>query len=67
MASQNRPLSKEKAPDPATTYERAKPENESTDGSLTAPKQRPHEAADQNERAVTNHHTRHQDGKSKSD
>jgi hypothetical protein len=34
MQSQNRPASKEQAPDPATSYERAKPEKEAGMGRL---------------------------------
>jgi hypothetical protein len=41
MPSQNRPASKEQAPDPATSYERAKPEKESETGQLDAPKVAP--------------------------
>jgi hypothetical protein len=37
MASQNQPASPSQAPDPATNYERAKPENEPGMGSLDSP------------------------------
>ena len=37
MASENRPLSPSQAPDPATSYERAKPEKESGMGKLDSP------------------------------
>jgi hypothetical protein len=37
MASQNRPASPSQAPDPATNYERAKPEKEAGMGSLDSP------------------------------
>ena len=37
MAEQNRPASPAQAPDPATSYERAKPEKEAGMGSLDSP------------------------------
>jgi hypothetical protein len=37
MASENRPLSPSQAPDPATSYERAKPEKEAGMGKLDSP------------------------------
>jgi hypothetical protein len=37
MPSQNRPASPNRAPDPATNYERAKPENEAGMGDLDSP------------------------------
>jgi hypothetical protein len=37
MASQNRPASPDQAPDPATNYERAKPETEAGMGDLDSP------------------------------
>ena len=54
MASQNRPSSKKDAPDPATNYERAKPEKEAGMGRLDAPKPAADENADRSQDAVHN-------------
>lgn len=54
MAQQNRPSSNEKAPDPARSYERAKPEAEAGMGRLSTPPRRPHESKDKQFNAVTN-------------
>jgi hypothetical protein len=51
MPSQNRPSSKEQAPDPATSYERAKPEKESATGRLDVDKIRPADRKDQHNQA----------------
>ena len=56
MASQNRPASPKHAPDPATSYERAHPENEAGMGQLdmedVIPEDRPDRGAD----AIRNNH-----------
>ncbi len=55
MANQMRPSSNEEAPDPAVTYERAKPEREAGMGSLKAVKNPPRsEVGDKMEEAVPN-------------
>lgn len=56
MASQNRPLSAKNAPDPATTYERAKPENENGQGDLDRKEPDRQEKADHHLKAITNNH-----------
>lgn len=50
---QMRPASKELAPDPATTYERAKPEKEAGMGRLDNNDATPADAPDRMEQAVT--------------
>jgi hypothetical protein len=52
--SQIRPLSPAQAPDPATVYERAKPENESGMGRMDNNVSTPEKSADKMEHAVTN-------------
>lgn len=54
MAEQNRPASKELAPDTATTYERAKPEKEAGMGRLDNNRGTPTDSRDQIEQAVKN-------------
>ena len=51
---QMRPASPAQAPDPATTYERAKPEKEAGMGRLDNNPPRPHQTSDKMEDAVTN-------------
>ena len=51
---QNRPASPAVAPDPATTYERAKPEKEAGMGRLDNNPHRPHQTSDKMEEAVSN-------------
>ncbi|HMB96199.1 MAG TPA: hypothetical protein VKK61_09190 [Tepidisphaeraceae bacterium] len=51
MPSQNRPASKEQAPDPATSYERAKPEKESATGRLDSDKPVPADRPDSHNQA----------------
>ena len=53
MADQTTPASRNQAPDPASSYERAKPQNEAGLGRMTAPDAIPHDQPDQIERAVT--------------
>jgi hypothetical protein len=54
--TQNRPASPQAAPDPATNYERSKPEKEAGMGRLDSPIGRsiPHDDPDQMDRAVSN-------------
>jgi hypothetical protein len=54
MAEQMRPASNELAPDPASSYERAKPEKESGMGRLDNNKAVPTDSPDQTEDAVKN-------------
>ena len=54
MASENRPLSKEQAPDPARVYGREKPEAESGMGRLDVDEVRPSDQPDRAEAAVKN-------------
>jgi hypothetical protein len=54
MQSQNRSASKEQAPDPATVYERAKPENEAGMGRLDKDKTPPVEQRDRLHQAGQN-------------
>lgn len=54
MAEQMRPASKSEAPDPANSYERAKPERESPTGQLSAPKTNPPVTGDKPHKAVEN-------------
>ena len=54
MAEQNRPASPQSAPDPANSYERAHPENESGQGRLDNNKSTPHDSPDRQQQAVTN-------------
>jgi hypothetical protein len=56
MASQNRPASNEQAPDPATSYERAKPEKEAGMGDLKNNKATPNNQPDGGQQAVPNSH-----------
>jgi hypothetical protein len=53
-AEQNRPASPQKAPDPANSYERAHPENESGMGRLENEKTTPSNEPDRQQQAVTN-------------
>ena len=52
MAEQMRPASPHQAPDPATTYERAKPEREAGMGRMENDPATPQETADQSQDAV---------------
>jgi hypothetical protein len=54
MAEQMRPASKQDAPDPANSYERAKPQNESGMGRLDNNKSTPTNTPDQQEESVGN-------------
>ena len=54
MGEQNRPASDEEAPDPATTYERAKPEKEAGMGRLDNNKGTPTNSPDCMEKASGN-------------
>jgi len=54
MAEQMRPSSKEQAPDPARSYERAKPEAESGMGRLDNNKATPTDQPEQGKEAVSN-------------
>ncbi len=54
MASQNRPASKDDLPDPAGSYERAKPENEAGMGRLDTNRATPAKRSDQAHKAVKN-------------
>jgi hypothetical protein len=54
MAEEMRPASKQQAPDPATSYERAKPEKEAGMGRLDNNKSVPTDRPDQSEDAVKN-------------
>lgn len=54
MAEQMRPASKSEAPDPANSYERAKPERESLSGQLSVPKTTPPVTGDKQHKAVEN-------------
>ncbi len=54
MAEQMRPASKQDAPDPANSYERAKPQNESGMGRLDNNKSTPTDTPDQQEESVGN-------------
>jgi len=53
-AEQNRPASPQKAPDPANSYERAHPENESGQGRLDKEKTMPSDEPDRQKQAVSN-------------
>jgi hypothetical protein len=53
-AEQNRPASPQAAPDPANSYERAHPENESGQGRLDNNKSTPQDSPDRQKQAVTN-------------
>jgi hypothetical protein len=54
-AEQNRPASPDKAPDPAHTYERAKPEREAGMGSLDSNADgTPHDSPDRQDQTVPN-------------
>lgn len=53
MADPSTPASRTQAPDPASTYERAKPQNEAGLGRLNAPDAIPHDHPDKMEQAVT--------------
>jgi len=53
-AEQNRPASPQKAPDPANSYERAHPENESAQGRLDKEKPMPSNEPDRQKHAVSN-------------
>ncbi|MDQ3440818.1 MAG: hypothetical protein M3478_10765 [Planctomycetota bacterium] len=54
MAEQMRPASKQDAPDPSNSYERAHPENESGMGRLDNNQSTPTNRADQQEESVKN-------------
>ena len=54
MAEQNRPASPQQAPDPATTYERARPEKESGMGRLENAPPAPSDNPDRQQQAVKN-------------
>jgi len=54
MAEQNRPASNAQAPDPATTYERAKPEKEAGMGRLDNNKGTPTHSPDAMDKACGN-------------
>ena len=54
MPNENRPASKEQAPDPATSYERAKPEKEAGMGRLDNNQAVPTDRPDRQQDAVTN-------------
>ena len=56
MASQNRPESKKNAPDPATSYERARPENEAGMGQLDMEDVIPEDRPDRETDATLNRH-----------
>ena len=54
MPEQMRPASKKQAPDPATTYERARPENESGMGRLDTDVATPTRKPEQTKQTVKN-------------
>ena len=54
MPEQNRPVSPAEAPDPAHSYERAKPERESVAGNLQGEKSPPRTAPDRSDDATSN-------------
>ena len=54
MAEQMRPASKKEAPDPATSYERARPENEAGMGRMDNNKSTPTQRPQQDKQAVRN-------------
>ena len=54
MAQQNRPASNDKAPDPARSYERAKPDAEAGMGRMDSPASREPESGDKTTDAVAN-------------
>jgi len=56
MASQNRPASPKNAPDPATSYERARPENEAGMGQLDMEDVIPEDRPDRETDATRNRH-----------
>jgi hypothetical protein len=56
MPSENRPATKQSAPDPATSYERAKPENEAGMGTLSAEDVVPDDNPDRGDHAASNRH-----------
>jgi hypothetical protein len=56
MASQNRPASPKHAPDPATSYERARPENEAGMGQLDMEDVIPEDRPDRGTDATPNKH-----------
>jgi hypothetical protein len=53
-AEQNRPASPQQSPDPASAYDRSRPENEAGMGRMDPPKTTPDNAPDRSEQAVTN-------------
>ena len=56
MASQNRPGSPKNAPDPATSYERARPENEAGMGQLDMEDVIPEDRPERGDDATPNKH-----------